>query len=101
MILREQQLYVLILKEPTTNLDYENKNGLAIALAQIIANRASQSNFQLVVITHDEDFVAMMKNELAATAGTSMPERYFQVSREKAEDGKYYSKINALDWDEI
>jgi len=92
---------VMALDEPTTNLDYENKNGLAIALAQIIANRASQSNFQLVVITHDEDFVAMLKNELSATAGTSMPERYFHVSREEAEDGKYYSKISALDWDEI
>jgi len=30
-----------------------------------------------------------------------MPERYFQVSREEANDGKFYSKISAIDWDEI
>eukprot|EP00957_Ditylum_brightwellii_P076458 5810668-Ditylum_brightwellii.AAC.1 len=45
---------VMALDEPTTNLDYENKRGLAVALAQIIANRAAQHNFQLVCITHDE-----------------------------------------------
>jgi len=38
---------VLALDEPTTNLDYENKRGLAIALAQIIANRSTQHNFQV------------------------------------------------------
>jgi len=93
---------VMALDEPTTNLDYANKRGLAIALAQIIATRAVQSNFQLVIITHDEDFVSMMKNELSAHTGFNMPERYFQVQREEcASDGKFYSKINAIDWDEI
>jgi len=92
---------VMCLDEPTTNLDYANKRGLAVALAQIIANRASQTNFQLVVITHDEEFVTMMKNELSAHSGFSMPERYFQVSREEGSDGKHYSKIHAIDWDEL
>eukprot|EP00969_Alexandrium_andersonii_P118126 5224880-Alexandrium_andersonii.AAC.1 len=32
---------VMALDEPTTNLDHENKKGLAIALAQIIASRAA------------------------------------------------------------
>jgi hypothetical protein len=44
----------LALDEPTTNLDYENKDGLAKALARIIDQRSQQSNFQLIVITHDE-----------------------------------------------
>uniref|UniRef100_A0A7S4K6V4 Rad50/SbcC-type AAA domain-containing protein n=1 Tax=Odontella aurita TaxID=265563 RepID=A0A7S4K6V4_9STRA len=92
---------VLCLDEPTTNLDYANKRGLAIALAQIIATRASQTNFQLVVITHDEEFVTMMKNELSAHTGFTMPDRYFQVSREEGSDGKHYSKIHAIDWDEL
>jgi len=92
---------VMALDEPTTNLDFENKRGLAIALAQIIASRASQSNFQLVVITHDEDFVSMMKQELSSLTGFSMPERYFQVSREESTDGRYYSKIHSIDWDEL
>ena len=92
---------VMALDEPTTNLDYENKKGLALALAQIIASRAAQSNFQLVVITHDEEFVGMMKGELATQAGFSMPERYYQVSREEGHDGRFYSKIRAVDWDDL
>ena len=83
------------------NLDYNNKRGLAIALAQIVAARAQQSNFQLILITHDEDFVAMMKTELASQTGFNMPERYFQVRREEGTDGKFYSKIDAIDWDEL
>jgi len=78
------------------NLDFENKRGLAIALAQIIASRAAQSNFQLVVITHDEEFVSMMKQELSSQAGFNMPERYYQVSREQGGDGRFYSQINAI-----
>lgn len=92
---------VMALDEPTTNLDYANKRGLATALAQIIAHRAAQDNFQLVLITHDEDFVALMKTELATHTGFSMPERYFQVSRQQGNDGCYYSKIHSIDWDEL
>ena len=85
----------------SVNLDYKNKKGLAIALAQIIASRAQQSNFQLIMITHDEDFVSMMKTELATQTGFAMPEKYFHVRREQGEDGKFYSKIDAVDWDEL
>jgi len=53
------------------------------------------------MITHDEDFVAMMKTELASQSGFTMPEKYFQVRREEGADGKYYSKIDAIDWDEL
>jgi len=91
----------IALDEPTVNLDYRNKKGLAIALAQIVAARAQQRNFQLIMITHDEEFVAMMKTELSSLTGFSMPEKYFQVRREQGIDGKYYSKIDAVDWDEL
>ena len=91
----------IALDEPTVNLDYRNKNRLAVALAQIVASRTSQRNFQLVLITHDEEFVGMMKTELSSLTGFSMPEKYFQVHREAGPDGKYYSKINAVDWDEL
>lgn len=89
------------LDEPTVNLDYKNKKGLAVALAQIIASRSQQSNFQLVLITHDEEFVLMMKSELSTQSNVSMPEKYFQVRREEGMDGKYYSKIDAIDWEEL
>lgn len=91
----------IALDEPTVNLDYNNKKGLAVALAQIIASRQRQSNFQLVLITHDEDFVVMMKNELSAQTNVSMPEKYFQIRREEGSDGKFYSKIDAVDWEEL
>ena len=92
---------VMALDEPTTNLDYANKRGLAIALAQIIASRAAQENFQLVIITHDEEFVSLMKSELSTHTGFDMPETYFHVSRQEGTDGSYYSKIRAIDWDDI
>lgn len=51
---------ILALDEPTTNLDRENIESLASALVEIIKIRSSQRNFQLVVITHDEDFVELL-----------------------------------------
>ncbi|CAF1452967.1 unnamed protein product [Rotaria sordida] len=48
---------ILALDEPTTNLDFENIDGLAQALIEIVKSRANLKNFQLIVITHDEDFV--------------------------------------------
>lgn len=51
---------ILALDEPTTNLDRENIESLAYALSEIIKMRQAQSNFQLIVITHDEDFVELL-----------------------------------------
>ncbi|RKF73121.1 DNA repair protein RAD50 [Golovinomyces cichoracearum] len=52
---------VIALDEPTTNLDRENINALAESLNRIIRARKSQSNFQLIIITHDEEFLQAMK----------------------------------------
>ncbi|KAM6970762.1 DNA repair protein RAD50 [Aplochiton taeniatus] len=51
---------ILALDEPTTNLDRENIESLAHALVEIIKSRSSQRNFQLLIITHDEDFVELL-----------------------------------------
>jgi DNA repair protein RAD50 len=48
---------ILALDEPTTNLDTANIESFADALNEIIKARKQQSNFQLIVITHDEEFV--------------------------------------------
>lgn len=48
---------ILALDEPTTNLDRENINSLSEALIQLIQEKRQQKNFQLLVITHDQDFV--------------------------------------------
>ncbi|VDM30408.1 unnamed protein product [Hydatigera taeniaeformis] len=54
------QCGVLALDEPTTNLDRENIESLAYALNEIIKTRSSQRNFQLIIITHDEDFIELL-----------------------------------------
>ncbi|PXF45529.1 DNA repair protein RAD50 [Gracilariopsis chorda] len=51
---------ILALDEPTTNLDRENIVSLAGALKAIIENRRQQRNFQLVLITHDQEFIEMI-----------------------------------------
>lgn len=51
---------ILALDEPTTNLDAANAASLAGALRAVIDARRGQHNFQLVVITHDEQFAQMI-----------------------------------------
>lgn len=52
---------LIALDEPTTNLDRDNIRALAESLHDIIDTRRHQSNFQLIVITHDEEFLKFMK----------------------------------------
>lgn len=52
---------LIALDEPTTNLDRDNIKSLAESLHMIIRTRQAQSNFQLIVITHDEDFLRHMR----------------------------------------
>jgi DNA repair protein RAD50 len=51
---------IIALDEPTTNLDQQNITGLAQSLGAIITHRRKQANFQLIVITHDEQFLREM-----------------------------------------
>lgn len=52
---------LIALDEPTTNLDRDNIRSLAESLHDIIRARQQQANFQLIVITHDEEFLRYMK----------------------------------------
>ncbi|KAI0881202.1 uncharacterized protein GGS22DRAFT_196992 [Annulohypoxylon maeteangense] len=52
---------LIALDEPTTNLDRDNIRSLAESLHAIIQNRKAQANFQLIVITHDEEFLRHMR----------------------------------------
>ncbi|KAL2756579.1 hypothetical protein ACRALDRAFT_2103538 [Sodiomyces alcalophilus JCM 7366] len=52
---------LIALDEPTTNLDRDNIKSLAESLHAIIKARRAQSNFQLIVITHDEEFLRHMR----------------------------------------
>ena len=78
---------VLTLDEPTTSIDVENRQGLAQALSDLLESRRHQRNFQLIIITHDLEFVHMLHH--AETRGLDM---YYRISRQE-EDGRYVSKI--------
>ncbi|XP_023303627.2 DNA repair protein RAD50 [Lucilia cuprina] len=51
---------VLALDEPTTNLDRNNILSLCDALNRIVEERQTQSNFMLIIITHDEAFISTL-----------------------------------------
>ncbi|KAI5785944.1 hypothetical protein EDC01DRAFT_618217, partial [Geopyxis carbonaria] len=65
---------LIALDEPTTNLDSDNIRSLAKSLHGIIETRQAQSNFQLIVITHDEDFLKEMQCQ-------DYCDHYYRVSR--------------------
>ncbi|KAF0980018.1 hypothetical protein FDP41_001171 [Naegleria fowleri] len=66
---------ILALDEPTNALDIDNANSLAESLRFLIEDRRKLSNFQLIVITHDEEFVRKLgRSELA--------EHYYRISKD-------------------
>ncbi|KAB8527829.1 hypothetical protein FH972_025480 [Carpinus fangiana] len=67
---------LIALDEPTTNLDRDNIQALAQSLHDIIRQRRAQSNFQLIVITHDEDFLKAMQCQ-------DFCDEYYRVSRDE------------------
>ncbi|CBZ28415.1 RAD50 DNA repair-like protein [Leishmania mexicana MHOM/GT/2001/U1103] len=66
---------ILALDEPTTNLDDDNARSLADALRTLIQARRAVKHFQLVVITHDEQFVR-------ALGGQSL-EKFYYVLKDR------------------
>ncbi|CAI2364961.1 unnamed protein product [Moneuplotes crassus] len=76
---------ILALDEPTTNLDKENIVGLVENLQILINERKSDTNFQLIIITHDNEFLNLLGGEYC--------EKYWEVTKDR--DG--YSKIKKED----
>ena len=72
---------LIALDEPTTNLDRDNIRSLAESLHDIIRARQQQANFQLIVITHDEDFLKFMKC-------ADFCDDYYRVSRDDRQKSK-------------
>ncbi|KAK9503124.1 hypothetical protein O3M35_011757 [Rhynocoris fuscipes] len=54
---------VLALDEPTTNLDHKNIVNLSHALKQIVRTQSMRKNFQLIIITHDQDFLNILTQD--------------------------------------
>ncbi|XP_057317198.1 DNA repair protein RAD50-like [Hydractinia symbiolongicarpus] len=76
---------ILALDEPTTNLDEANITSLASSLRDIIEVRMQQKNFQLLIITHDEEFVQ-------ALGRSDFVEHYLRVYKD--EEG--HSRIHKM-----
>ncbi|KAF9475656.1 hypothetical protein BDN70DRAFT_955105 [Pholiota conissans] len=70
-----QNCGILALDEPTNALDTENIDALAASLVDIINERKSHSNFQLIIITHDENFLQKLGQN-------NVMEYYWRVSRD-------------------
>ncbi|PFH54076.1 hypothetical protein AMATHDRAFT_852 [Amanita thiersii Skay4041] len=70
-----QNCGILALDEPTNALDVENIDALAASLVDIINERKSHSNFQLIIITHDENFLRKLGQ-------ADVMEYYWRVSRD-------------------
>jgi len=70
-----QNCGILALDEPTNALDVENIDALASSLVDIINERKNHSNFQLIIITHDENFLRKMGQ-------ANVMEYYWRVSRD-------------------
>ncbi|KAL9056457.1 MAG: hypothetical protein Q9162_002938 [Coniocarpon cinnabarinum] len=83
---------VMALDEPTTNLDRDNIRALAASLNQIIKSRASmQQNFQLIVITHDEDFLKDMR-------AIDFVDEYWRVSRNERQKSMIEKQKLSVVW---
>jgi DNA repair protein RAD50 len=80
---------LIALDEPTTNLDRDNIRALAEALAEIIKIRRQQKNFQLLIITHDLEFLRYMKCDEFA-------DEFYRVSRDEKQKSKI-EKQNVTD----
>lgn len=77
---------ILALDEPTTNLDPANSQSLAQSLHQLMEQRRNQDSFQLLVITHDEQFAHMIgKREHAET--------YYRISKDEYQHSKIREQL--------
>ncbi|TFK64624.1 hypothetical protein BDN72DRAFT_963073 [Pluteus cervinus] len=70
-----QNCGILALDEPTNALDTENIDALAESLVDIINERKNHSAFQLIIITHDENFLRKLGH-------SDVMEYYWRVSRD-------------------
>ncbi|PVG02753.1 putative RAD50-DNA repair protein [Serendipita vermifera] len=73
---------ILALDEPTNALDIDNIEALAQSLVDIIRERRAQANFQLIIITHDENFLRKLGE-------AAVIDHYWRVSR----DGRQKSTV--------
>lgn len=77
---------VLALDEPTTNLDQRNIHNLSSALEELVNTHSGRRNFQLIVITHDQEFLDVLTK-------SEKIDYYFKLSR----NGEGKSVVTKID----
>ena len=77
---------ILTLDEPTTNLDIENMNNFTAQLNSLIKkNLKINISFQLIIISHSQDFVnSLTQNDII---------KYFYRLDKKKENNRSFTKI--------
>lgn len=76
--------------------DAPNRRGLARALGRIIELRKHTNNLQMIVITHDEEFVAELGRSMHDGGGSGSKTQlgtYFRVWRQEVRPGVFHSRI--------
>ncbi|CEP14075.1 hypothetical protein [Parasitella parasitica] len=84
---------IFTLDEPTTNLDRANIESLAENLGRIIKNRSQQSNFQFIIITHDEEFVEYLSRD-------NIFGQYYRISKDRNQHSRIQLQGQAQGFDE-
>lgn len=91
---------VMVLDEPTTSLDYYNKEAVAQALIELVKTRREQSNFQLICITHDDEFGRTLLRD--QNVGRLTDGKYYRISREQVPSKpQYYVSTIAAQTDDL
>ncbi|KAK7056765.1 DNA repair protein rad50 [Paramarasmius palmivorus] len=84
-----QNCGILALDEPTNALDTENIDALASSLVDIINERKNHANFQLIIITHDENFLRKLGQ-------SDVMEYYWYVDLFPVSNGTHCTKQEGL-----
>ncbi|CAK5270168.1 unnamed protein product [Mycena citricolor] len=85
-----QNCGILALDEPTNALDEKNIEALASSLISIIHERKSHSNFQLIVITHDEKFLAKLSQ-------SGVLDYYWKMERDERQNS-YITRKSVIEY---
>ena len=92
----------ITLDEPTTNLDVQNRAGLARAICRLVASRQHQHKFRLVLITHDEEFVTeLVRQQVVQEEGgpaVSLTPSFLRVRRVENAARQHVSDVVRVTW---
>eukprot|EP00828_Plagiopyla_frontata_P017812 TRINITY_DN22991_c0_g1_i1.p2 TRINITY_DN22991_c0_g1~~TRINITY_DN22991_c0_g1_i1.p2 ORF type:complete len:110 (+),score=17.54 TRINITY_DN22991_c0_g1_i1:385-714(+) len=74
---------ILALDEPTTNLDRNHIKKLAKELSNLIKARSATEGFQLILITHDSEFVKMFSEHVS---------HYYEIRKDEQQFSQIITK---------